>query len=359
MNISMLNIASHKHLPLLFRIPDMRSSIISNQNPALNLIQEKFQSLLQGNAALHLNTPSHFYTWIPTQHMQMNIGILNFLGFQLKSHKWIHQLSIHQFQYSHLLQALFQNLIRQGSLNSQQIIQNTSSEQKIKQQTQEKISQPEPAVIQRLQEVNRKRAQKGQSPIDLKMITQEIENIMSQTHLSDGDKKKQIAAIRKKWGLGKKDMKTLFTQRLKQIYQDAAQQIQIQIQNTADPAEKQRLSSLLQQYESKASLYNSMFKSFWSKLGGAFKKIGGIFKKVAGGIFKALKFASPFLKFIPGIGQISSLAQGLLSKAFGFFKNKFSKVIQPIQNFFNNSYGETFRPLWNETKTYLQNLIQI
>lgn len=223
---------------------------------------------------------------------------------------------------------------------------------------QQSIANPEPAIATKLQEINQKRAQKGQAPLDFQSVTREIEGIMNNPALSDKDKKGQIAQIRKKLGLSKKDMRTLFTQRLKTIYENAAQQIRVQIANTTDPIEKQRLTSLLQSYESKAGLYNNMFKSFWSKLGGVFKKIGGFLKTVASGIFKVAQFISPFLKFIPGIGQIASFVESGLGKVFAFLKDKISKTSEPFKSFLTNSYQSFVEPAWNQSKDYLQKLIK-
>ncbi len=223
---------------------------------------------------------------------------------------------------------------------------------------QQSIANPEPAIATKLQEINQKRAQKGQAPLDFQSVTREIEGIMNNPALSDKDKKGQIAQIRKKLGLSKKDMRTLFTQRLKTIYENAAQQIRVQIANTTDPIEKQRLTSLLQSYESKAGLYNGMFKSFWSKLGGVFKKIGGFLKTVASGIFKVAQFISPFLKFIPGIGQIASFVESGLGKVFAFLKDKISKTSEPFKSFLTNSYQSFVEPAWNQSKDYLQKLIK-
>ncbi len=357
MGLEILSTQSKSYIPLLFRIPDVQSSVVSTQNPILSLVKERFQSLLNGAQQSSFNTPLQFYSWIPTQHIQLNLGLLHNLGFQWNVAKWISRFSIQNFQSSPNLQALFQNLITQGTVANKSR-PSTSPEKQIQANLKQRILNPEPAVAQKLQEINHKRMQQGKPALDFKAVTLEIENIMSNAALSDKEKKKQIGAIRKRLGLGKKDMKTLFTQRLKTIYQEASQQIQVQLQNTTNPVEKQRLTTLLQSYESKASLYNSMFKSFWSKLGAAFKKIGGFFKKVAGGIFKIVNFVSPFLKFIPGIGQIAVLARSTFGKVFQFFKDKISKVAKPFNHFLSSPIGEMVQPWLNQTSTYLRNLIQ-
>ncbi len=332
-------------LPLLWRIPDSHTSILGFQKSSY-LLKEKFQSLLsQGSTAKSLSTPLNFFSWIPSQHVQMNLGLLHSLGFQWKSYKYLPLMGLQQFNQFPYFQSSFQNLITQGSLPSP----TTSSPLNANLQTQ--TNTPEPEVAQRLQEINADRSRKGLPPINLQATTQEIENIMNNSSLSDKEKKKQIAAIRKRLGLGKKDMKTLFTQRLKKIYENAVAQIRIQLQNTVNPAEKTRLTQLLQQYESKASLYNSMFKSIWSK-------IGGFFKKVVGGIFKIAKFLSPFLKFIPGIGQIASLAGSVFGKVYNFFKDKISGIAKPIQDFFSAPINTYVQPWLDQTKIYLQKLIQ-
>lgn len=339
-------------LPLLFRVPDRQSPIVSLQNPVLQNMQENFKSLLAGSISKSLHTPLNFFSFLPHQHVQLTFGLLQNLGFQIKAWKCLPQLGLQQFQSAPFLQSVFQNTLSQGVSSPPSLpLSNTNQlETNLKQN----ITRPEPAIASKLQEINQKRSQKGQAPIDFQSTTREIEGIMNNPALSDKDKKGQIAQIRKKLGLSKKDMRTLFTQRLKGIYENAAQQIRVQLANTTDPIEKQRLTSLLQSYESKAGLYNSMFKSFWSKLGGFFKKVGGFFKTVASGILKVAKFVTPFLKFIPGIGQIASVLQTGLGKVFGFLKEKISSVAEPLKSIFNTTYQSYVEPYWNQSKAYLQ-----
>jgi len=341
--------------PLLWRIPDTRTSILSFQKSSY-LLKERFYSLLsQGGTAKFMSTPLNFFSWIPSQHVQMNLGLLHSLGFQWKSYKYLSLMSLQQFSKLPYFQSNFQNLITQGSLASSTLSPYPSP---LNTNLETQINNPEPEVTHRLQQINADRSHKGLPPVNLQATTQEIENIMNNPSLSDKEKKKQIAAIRKRLGLGKKDMKTLFTQRLKKIYENVAAQIHIRLQNTVDPTEQARLTQLLQQYESKASIYNSMFKSVWSKMGGAFKKIGGFFKKVAGEIFKIAKFFSPFLKFIPGIGQIASLAGSVFGKVYHFFKDKILEIAKPIQGFFSSPINTYVQPWLDQTKIYLQKLIQ-
>ncbi len=349
--------------PVYFSSPSISTSIISPRKSSLHLY-EKFQSLVHaGNSSSFLHIPGSYFGWIPFQHVQMNFGILRLLGLQWKQSSWISTFALQNSLYYPFFQQLFQNLIKGSQIsatyNSTQSRQNIPSfEQNLSSEIQKQISNPDPEVSQRLNQINGDRSRKGLPPINLQSTSQEIENIMNNPALSDKEKKKQIGALRKKLGLSKKDMKTLFTQRLKKIYESAAAQIRLRLQNSTDPVEKQRLTQLLQQYESKASLYNSMFKSFWSKLGGAFKKIGSALMKIAGGIFKVFKFISPFLKFIPGIGQIWGAAQSIFGKIGHFFTSVFSNLANPLKNVLKTSYETYLQPWLNESKLYLQKLIQ-
>lgn len=332
----------------LWRLPDPQSSVISLQQPVRAFMRESFQSLLGGSSARFLRTPLAFFAFIPAQHLQMNLGLL--LHMKLKALAWQGQNSLGQntLHASPFLQGLFQNLLSPGSLPaaSPPSLPEWSPEALVQQSS----ANPEPEVAQRLQQINQERAAKGQASIDLGSVTREIEGIMNQAGLSEGEKKKRIAAIRKRLGLGKKDMKTLFTQRLKKLYEQAASILHSRLESTTDPLERQRLSAQLQACESKSALYKGMFRSAWSKLGGAFKKIGGFFKKAAAGLFKLASFAAPFLKFIPGLGTLASLAQNLFSKAAGFLTSKLSKVTKPFQ--------ALFQPYGDAAKVYLQKLIQ-
>lgn len=352
---------SQSFSPGVFRTPDIATSILTPKVSTYQL-HEKFKSLLsEGSKSTYLHTPLHFFSWIPFQHVQMNFGILQSLGSKANYSRWGQTFSLQNTLHYPFFQRLFQNLIGGSSFskNPIQTLKTSTPDESIQTQLQQKILNPEPETIHRLQQINSDRNKKGLPPIDFKSSTQQIESIMNNPSLSDKEKKKQIGSLRKQLGLSKKDMKALFTQRLKKIYESAAQQIKLQIQNTTDPIEKQRLTQRLQQYESKASLYNSMFKSIWSKLGGVFKKIGSVFKKVVSGIFKVVKFLSPLLKFIPGIGQIASLATDLFGKAFNFLKDKISKVTKPIQDFLGDSMNPVIQPWLDQGKKYLKSFIQI
>lgn len=283
----------------LFRIPQSHSPVFSFEKPVILNLRENFKSLIAG-AGQSLHTPLKLFTYIPSQHIQLNLGLLKTLGFQTQAWKCLSQVALQQFQSAPFVQSLFQNLIAQGSMPSS-TLNSSSAASPLEANLQAKILNPEPAVAAKVQELNQKRAQKGQAPIDFSATTRKIEGIMNNPALSDKQKKSQIADLRKHLGLGKKDMRTLFTQRLKSIYQDSANQIRTQLQSTTDPIERQKLESQLQSYESKSKLYGSMFKSFWSKLGGAFQKIGGFFKKVGSSFLKVVSFVSPVLKLIPSL----------------------------------------------------------
>ncbi len=236
---------------------------------------------------------------------------------------------------SHDFYEKFQSLLYQGS---QSIFHAPLSLPPPTSFNSQKIFTPEAEVAQRLKEVNSDRQRRGLPSIDFKSVTQEIETIMNDSSFSDSEKKKRIGALRKKLKLGKKDMKKLFTQRLKKIYAEGAAQIRIQLQNTTNPLEKERLNTLLQQYESKASLYNSMFKSFWSKLGGVFKKIGKGLIKIGKAFSKVVNFAVPFFNLLPGLGPLLNVGWKAVFKIASKVFSKFQNIDEPIRKAVNGFF---------------------
>jgi hypothetical protein len=222
------------------------------------------------------------------------------------------------------------------------------------------ILNPEPESLQKLSTLNQKRQANGKPPIDFAKTTKQIESIMDQKGLSDKEKKKQIETLRKQLGLSKSEMKKLFTKRLEKIYKNAAQSLQqyqkskeSQLKTELQQAEqnfgknspqaqevKQKMDILhssiepqRQQYAQRASFYNHLYPSFWSQLGGFFKKLGAGFTKVLG-VF------SKFLKFIPGISQLTSLAGQLLrplkylftGHIVDFFKSLGTGILKSVSN---------------------------
>ncbi|MFO1519202.1 MAG: hypothetical protein U1F57_06030 [bacterium] len=193
----------------------------------------------------------------------------------------------------------------------------------------------EPENRKRLNEINEERRKDGKPPIDFFQTTREIESIMDDPSLKDDEKDKKIGEIRDRLGLGKKDMKNLFTQRLSEKYDKAKDKIEAYKNNLKKAAEnaekiygkespeaqiararveltKITLDPTYENYKAKADHYDSLFPSFWRKFKGAFKKIGGFFKKVGQGFAKVMNFVSPFLRFVPGIGQMVSFGWSAL-----------------------------------------------
>lgn len=186
--------------------------------------------------------------------------------------------------------------------------------------------------------------------LDLKKVTSEIEKISSDSGLTDKQKKSRIDALRHQYGLGKKEMKRLFTGRLKGLYKNAKKQIDAQTKQLTAPlkaeiqqlektygkdspqfsAAKARLDALertgreaVQGYEAKAGLYGSMYKSFWSKVWGGLKKVAKIFDVL-----------SPMLNLIPGIGTaLYAGYQGIKAAVYaglGKFKQMFGSLANGV-----------------------------
>jgi hypothetical protein len=370
------------------RTPSARASIVSLQSGAWK-ITEQFESLLnQGTNKALLQTPVSLFSAIPFQHLQMNLGISNILP---TTHPWGRlgqNLSNQVFLGFPLFQRLLQMIVNNLKMTPMAWA-NPSTLNKALEVTRPVYTEPQSSTLssssptatdpnlslsktlnadlkqqiytldgetkERLDAVNSKRIQNGKSPIDFQKTTQEIETIMNNPALSDKDKKKQMGEMRKRLGLSKKEMKKLFTKRLAKIYQEAANRLKAQLsqlKEAALQAEKtygknspqaieanqkleaaqRTLGPTLQNLESKAKLYNSMFRSFWSKLGGAFKKIGKGFLKIGKTFAKMMNFITPFLSFIPGIGQMVALGWGALRGIYQAAKGNFMGFFQNAMN---------------------------
>src|SRR4030095_7837398 len=220
----------------------------------------------------------------------------------------------------------------------------------VKSDLQRQIDTIEPATQKRLDSVNAKRAKKGKAPVDFMKTTQEIEGIMNDPGLTDTQKKDKIDEIRKRLGLGKGDMKALFTKRLGRIYGEAARQIQNRL-NLLKEAVKQAekiyskgsaqaervretlaaaqssLQPTLDDLKHRSGLYNSLYPSFWSRLGGFFKSIGKAFLKVGQVFTKIMNFISPFLRLIPVYGQMISLAWSALKSFVSLVKGNWRGIL--------------------------------
>jgi hypothetical protein len=218
------------------------------------------------------------------------------------------------------------------------------------------ILSPEPEIQERLSEVNAKRAQKGKSPIDFTKTTHDIESIMNDLSLSDKEKKDKISQMRKQLGLSKKDMKKLFTKRLGKIYQRAADQIKDQLgqlkasvkeaektfgKNTPEAAEarerlqtaQNQLQPKLDRYQHQASLYKNMFPGFWSKIVGFFKKIGSGLAKIGKAFTRIMNWVTPFLRLIPGIGQMISFGWAALQGLYQICRGNLGGLLNTLLNF--------------------------
>ena len=204
------------------------------------------------------------------------------------------------------------------------------------------IYTPDAKTQAQLDKTNQKLASQGKAPIDFQKTTKDVESIMNDSSLSDKDKKKKIESLRKELGLSKKEMKNLFTKRLSNIYKKYAnilgqyqktmmtqlkmeqkQAEQMYGKNSAQAQEaikkqealKNTIEPQKKQYEQKANLYKSMYPSFWSKLGGFLKKGLNVLTKV-------ISFVKPFVSFIPGVGQLASMAMGAFESVVELIKTK-------------------------------------
>ncbi|MFO1463816.1 MAG: hypothetical protein U1F66_08550 [bacterium] len=192
----------------------------------------------------------------------------------------------------------------------------------------------------RLASLNQKRRRQGLQPLDLPKITQALEAIQEDGGLSPKQKKAKIETLRKQLGLGKGEMKKLFTQRLAKAYQDAQRGLErFQQAKTAQlkselkqaeshygkgSAQAKAVQSKLQALQSKlqperqrlaerAGLYRSLYPGFLAKLGGFFKKIGG-------GLLKVVGVAAAALRLLPGVGPLASRALSSVKYLFQGFR---------------------------------------
>ncbi len=228
----------------------------------------------------------------------------------------------------------FETLLHQGSqTHSQNIeLENQNFLSVINQELQQKINTPEPEIQNRLNTLNSNRVREGKTPLNFSTTNQEIEKILNNPSLGNKEKKDQIENLRKQLGLSKKDMKKLFTKRLARLHQELAQKIQNRAQSLAQNLEqiektygkesaqaiaaRQRLSSVQQilkneteKHQQISKLCKNLYPSFWGKIGGFFKKVGSVFKKIPQLLSKAIRFVTPFLNFVPGLGPLLSVAK--------------------------------------------------
>lgn len=151
-------------------------------------------------------------------------------------------------------------------------------------------------------------------------VARKIEQIAADPAMTDKQKRAAINDLRKQLGLSKGDMKKFYTKPLEQAY---AQKIEALKASGIDTPEKQRL---LEDLESKKSLYHSMYKA------------GGCVKKVFKGIGKGLAIAAQVAGTVAmGISNPASLipaAVSLASKIPGV-----SKVTNAVQSGLNKVTG--------------------
>ncbi|MBF0491350.1 MAG: hypothetical protein HQM15_01030 [Deltaproteobacteria bacterium] len=247
--------------------------------------------------------------------------------------------------------AATQNQVTQG-------VQGIQGEQgfvaQVNNELQQQIYTPNVEEQKKLNDINADRAKDGKPPINFQQVTREIENIMNDPNLDEGKKKDLVGKIKDRLGLGKGDMKFLFTKRLAKLHEQAADKLNTRLEsleknakemerlygknspqalqaNQALETSKSVLEPQKQQWEAKANSYSKMFPSFWSKLGGAFKK-------VVSAVTKVVNAVAPILKMIPGIGTIASLGlaaiNGLNSIVHGdwkgFLKNVASNLASAV-----------------------------
>ncbi|OGQ30581.1 MAG: hypothetical protein A3I75_00435 [Deltaproteobacteria bacterium RIFCSPLOWO2_02_FULL_50_16] len=140
-------------------------------------------------------------------------------------------------------------------------------------------------------------------PIDLAALTEKVEAIAADTALSEKEKRSQIDALRQEAGLKKGEMKDLVTGRLKEIYDGEKKEIESVIKNNPPTTleAQQQLGLYYQRLDAHHSLYKSMYRSWWSQLGGFFK---GALKFFGKGLLKIAKSWLPSLLAgaLPGIG---------------------------------------------------------
>lgn len=220
------------------------------------------------------------------------------------------------------------------------------------------LKNPDPKVLEKLSQVNKKRASKGLAPVNLAAVSERLEAIYQDASLSDKQKKEKIDELRKELGLSKGEMKSLFTKRIEKAYKNAekrlatfekakSEQLQAELKQAEATYGKEsaqaksvqtkidNLKSSLEPERSKlkshANFFGSIYPGFFSKLGGFFKKVGQGFAKAIGAIALAVRY-------IPGLGpmvssalrSVQSLVQGKL-KDFG--KNLLGTALSAAKNF--------------------------
>lgn len=196
---------------------------------------------------------------------------------------------------------------------------------------------------------------KLEPPLDLATITREVDQIMNDPSKSEKQKKKEVDRIRKKYGLPKRgstSMKSLVTGRLGKIYGESKERMEsISKQHKAElkaqlrhiektygknspqaKAAKAELKAVDQKYDEEVDRLKGLEKQLKKmyKKRGFFSFLGDIFKAIG----KALDFVMPFIKMIPGIGQIAGLVYGgikaVTSAISGNWQNFVSSLVSIV-----------------------------
>ncbi|MCB1214776.1 MAG: hypothetical protein KDK66_04795 [Deltaproteobacteria bacterium] len=276
--------------------------------------------------------------------------IINDLGLQQLTNSELHFQGIQSSQFN-------------GNPNGALIKESLNFTNQVKKEVELEINNPDIKTLERLDKVNAKRAKEGKSPIDLQKTTDEIRRIQEDSSLSDKEKKNKIDKLRKDLGLSKGDMKALFTKRLGKIYKKAEKRLK-EFRQTKEKIFKEQLKEAEklygknspeaqaiqqkleivkgiiepqeQEFKQKGDFLNSLFpsSSFFGKIGGFFKKVGKGIAKGMQTITKVgqvlMKFASPILSKIPGIGQFVPLIQRGLNAANYLWNGKIKSFFKEI-----------------------------
>jgi len=199
--------------------------------------------------------------------------------------------------------------------------------QQIHDQTEAELKTPDASTQDKLNSINARLHSEGMPPIDYAQTVQDLQDIENSSSDSK-DKKEKIENLRKSLGLSKKEMKRLFTKRMARLYREATKRLETFRDSQLTPMKKalsnsekvfgaqspqamdfkDRLQSLEQNLDSQAKDYQNNGKFLGSLYPGFWARLGNFFKKVGQGLWHALSFIKPLIRFIPGIGTLASVA---------------------------------------------------
>lgn len=222
---------------------------------------------------------------------------------------------------------------------------------------QQALNHPPEPVLNRLAKVNEKRRRKGMAALDLSQVNAKLEEIYRQSGLTDQEKKKEIEDLRKELKLSKGDMKALFTRPIADIFERAAQSLELfrkeqeeRLQSQREQAEKifgktsrevkdikekQALlsTSILpreEAYGRRGNFFKGLYPSFWSKFKGFFKKIGNGIKKGFGVL----------VKVVPGLKTLVTSLTGIIRPLHDLFQGKFVSFFKNLGTGLLQTFGE-------------------